>query len=452
MSASNQSESPLKSINPQTEPLKNQVKTQLGKKMHRALSKGQRVAIILAVLLLLSAGGIAWYRSAANRQGEGYLTKNVTRGNVTDSIEATGTLEPVKESEMGFKNDGTITVLNVQPGDTVTEGQILAQQDSTTLETAVQQAESSLTQAQFSLQSAVLTHEDNRKTLEQQQALFEGEFVSQSDLDTAKKNYQKSELDVASARAKLSTSQVQVAQAQADLGEATLTAPFAGIIGAVNGQVGQINGINSSTSTLLTVMSDDLQLSALINEADIGRIKIGQDVAFTSSAFTDKTFTGKVIKITPQAESVSNVQYYPVLISCNDPENILLSGMSVSANIIIASQTNVLTVPMMAVSYGETYMKEHPGAGGGGAAAANTAGTGTAGYVVVLENNQPVLKSVVLGVSDGSNYAVISGLNEGEQVIVGSQSAASSSSSSSNNSSNANKGGGMGMGGPPPGF
>lgn len=254
--------------------------------------------------------------------------------------------------------------------------------------------------------------------------------------------------------------------------------------------------INSSSSTLLTIMSTDLELTALVNEADIGRIKKGQEVEFTSSSYSDKTFKGKVLRITPQATSVSNVQYYPVLISCADPNGELLSGMSVSVNIIVERKSNVLTIPMMAVSFSQTFLKNNPDAmqtgktnpssnsSGSGqmtgkpsamsntqnnastnqraqqTAAGNSQSGNKAALVVLLKNKQPSLQRVVLGLSDGSNYEVVEGLSEDDQVAVGSdqlssQTDAAGSSSSTSNSSkqqNQQRGGGAGMGGPPPGM
>lgn len=428
----------------------------------KQMSRTGKAVWILGILILLSGAGFGLYKWLGSGSSIQYLTMTVSQGSITDSIEATGTLEPVKKSEMGFKNDGTIIALNVQPGDKVVAGQVLAQQDSTTLTSALQQAQSSLVQDQISLQSAALNHETNLKTLARQKTLFEAGAISQSDLDDAQNAADKSELELATARAKLVNDQAKLAEAQSDLDGATLTAPFDGIIGAVNGQVGQINGINSSSSTLLTVMSEDLQLSALVNEADIGRIKIGQDVEFTSSAYSDKTFKGKVLRITPEAETVSNVQYYPVLISVIDPERQLKSGMSVSADIIVAQKSDVLTVPMMAVSYGQNYIKTNL-AGASNASGQNSASTSSAGIssgkqgvVVVKQNDQLLVRNVVLGLSDGTNYEVIEGLNEGDSVVVGTNSTAnstssSSSSSSSKSSSSRSSQGGAGMGGPPPG-
>jgi len=451
------------------------VEKALNKNSFKSLSGRQKAAGLLVILLLLAAGGYGGYKWLGTTKSTGYSTATVTKTTITDSIEATGTLSAVKESAMGFKNDDTITAINVEPGDKVKKGQILAQQDPASLESSLQQAQSSVDQDQINVKTVTLGLETNRKSLERQQKLFDAGAVSQTDLDTAQDAYTKSELELATAKSKLVNDQAKMVEAQSDLAGATLLAPFDGIIGAVNGQVGQINGINSSSSTLLTILSEDLQLSALVNEADIGRIKVDQDVEFTTSTYTNKTFKGKVLRITPQASTVSSVQYYPVLISCIDPDHQLLSGMSVSANIIIARKTDVASVSMMAVSYAQSYIKSNPSstatnsvpsANSGaqtnpkGTAAASSSGTTTeqtTSSVLVLQNNQPTVKTVVLGLNDGSNYEVISGLNEGDSVVIGANqtnSSASSSSSSSSSSSKSTKSqnqGGGGMGGPPPG-
>lgn len=437
----------------------------------KQLSRKKKILGILGIALILAAvgTGVCYWQGANNQSG--FLTAAVTRSTITDYIEATGTLEPVKKSEMGFKNDGTIILLNVQPGDRVKQGQVLAEQDSTTLKATLDQAQSSLVQDEINLQTITINCDSNRKTLEQQERLFDAGVASELERDTAQRNLHKSELEVASAEAKLANDRAKVEQAQSDLNGATLVAPFDGIIGAVNGQVGQLNGMNASSSTLLTVMSEDLQLSALVNEADIGRIKVGQDVEFTSNAYSDRVFKGKVLRVTPEAQTVSSVQYYPVLISCIDLERQLFSGMSVSSKIVVVRENDVLTVPMIAVSFAETYAKTHSelrntrsSAGSAsrrdaqGGLPTNVANNGQRGMVLVLQNEGPVIKPVLLGLSNGSVYQVVEGLKEGDQVVIGSNRVdTNSNGSGSSNSNNAysgrqNQRGGSMMQGPPPGF
>jgi len=421
-----------------------QVKKVLIKKRIQGMSTSKKIIWLVVILLLIGGSGYGYYKVKSSKSTDTYSTSTVKTGTVTDYIEATGTLQAIKSSAMGFKNDDTITAINVQSGDHVTAGQILAEQDPATLKTALQQAQSTVDKDQINLKSSSLTNDTNLKTLKQQQQLFAAGAISQTDLDTAQNNSAKSQLDLELAQANLASDQNKLAQAQTDLAEATIVAPFDGIIGAVNGQVGQINGINSSSSTLLTVMSNDLEISTLVNEADIGRVQVGQVVEFTSSAYSKKTFSGKVLRITPAATTVSSVQYYPVLISCNDADGVLLSGMSVSVKIIVARVRDTLTVPMMAVSYAETYLKSNP----------TLAPSGSGKAVVIMQNNQPVVKAVTLGISDGSNYVVSEGLSEGDKVIVGTNSTTATSSGSSSSTStksttrSSTQGGGA-MGGPP---
>lgn len=463
-------------------------------------SRKKRIVGALAVLLMLAAAGYGYSQWFGKSDSTEYSTTTISRAAVTDYVEATGTLSAIKQSAMGFKNDDTITAINVQAGDEVKAGQILAQQDPANLQATLQQAMSTVEQDEISIKTAELSYETNKKTLNRQQKLFDAGALAQSELDTAKDNFTKSEWEVATAKSKLKNDQTKVTQAQSDVSACTLAAPFDGIIGAVNGQVGQINGINSSSSTLLTIMSRDLELTALVNEADIGRIKLGQDVEFSSSSYNNKTFKGKVRRITPQASTVSNVQYYPVLISCDDPERKLLSGMSVTAKIIIAQKKDVLTVPMMAVSFAQTFIKEQAAAGNktpaetaktnaddnnraarisankqqtSGLKATSAAGHAQAGitkresepsnqtsFIVLLKDGKPTVSQVILGLSDGSNYEVLQGLNEGDQVIVGSnQLSNQTDNTDTKTNSNSNKtqqnrgmGGSPGMGGPPPGM
>lgn len=418
--------------------------------------------IALAVVL----GGFGLYRWLGSSKDTGFLTVVANKGAVTDAIQATGTLAPVKKSDMGFKNDAAIIAINVKPGDRVQAGQVLAQQDATTLEAALRSAQSQLSQDQISVENQTIVLEANARNLAQQEELYNAGAVTRTALQQAQDTYRKSELDLKSAQARLVNDQAKVDQARSDLDGATLMAPFDGIIGAVNGQVGQLIGINASSNVLLSVMSEDLQLSALVNEADIGRIKLDQDVEFTTSAYGDKIFKGKVGSITPEAKTVSNVQYYPVVITCIDPNHQLRSGMSASAKIILARKSDVLTVPIMAVNYAQSYSKSSQSASTGNIPSSGSANTrnsqrnlsastgspgsevpstdreanrseGKPGQVLVLENNQAVVKKVMLGLSDGQNYEVISGLNEGERIIIGTgQSGTSTSTQTGSGSSN----------------
>lgn len=429
------------------------VRKRLSEKRIHTLSRKSKVILGTVIILILAGSGYFINRSWASKETTGYATFVVARGSVSDVIEATGTLKATMESQLGFENDDTITAINVKPGDRVVKGQILARQATTTLESALLRAKSALEQDQLNLKSATLDYERKLKNLERQKKLYESGSITLTDLEAAQYAVEDSEINLANARLKVANDQIEVEQAQADLSDATLTAPFDGIIGEVNGQVGQINGLNSSTSTLLNIMSETLEMNALVNEADIGRVKVGQNVEFSSSAYVNEVFIGKVETITPQATTINNVQYYSVLISVQDPKGLLYSGMSVSARIIIERADDVLTVPMMAVSYGQTFLRNHEKQvkpttkldSEKYADQEKTAATDSAhdtdspkklSTVVVLENEEPVMKKIVVGINDGTNYAVFEGLKEGDKVILGTNTGSGSLSSPAYSSNN----------------
>ncbi|NTW05669.1 MAG: efflux RND transporter periplasmic adaptor subunit, partial [Peptococcaceae bacterium] len=374
------------------------VKKILFGKRIKLMSRKHKILWLTLLFLIVGFSIYGWNSYLGSQDTLTWSTVKVVKSDITDSIEATGTLVSVKESAMGFKSDGIITALNVQPGDRVKSGDILARQDTASLKALLEQARNTVLQDEISVKSARLTLETSQKNFNRMNTLFSASGISRNELDTAENTYTKSRLDFESAQVKLAGDRTKLVQAQADMSEATIIAPFDGIIGAVNGQVGQINGINASSSTLLTVMSNELQISAMVNQADIGRIDVGQQVKFTSNSYSDKIFMGKVIRITPQASNVSNVQYYPVLISCDDPEGLLLSGMAVSAEIIVSSQKDCLTVPMMAVSFAQEYNQANSVQGS--TSKIVTDSKGQSAKVLILDNGQPVLKDVVLGLSD----------------------------------------------------
>jgi len=396
-----------------------------------------------------------------------YLTNPVTKGTISDMVQATGTLEPLRKVELSFKNVETINVLNVQAGDKVEEGQVLAEQDTRDLNAQLKQAERDISQNEAQLQKLVIANKKALKTLNQQQELLAAGVIAQDELDLANDDYLKSQIDIESSQAQLENSKAKLDMVLNDLNATKLVTPFSGIASQVNGDVGQRSGGGNGTgvNAFITVISEDLQLKALVNEVDIGRVILGQDVEFTSTAYSGKTFLGKVLKISTEATTVSNVQFYQVLISCTDPQHLLHPGMSTAVNIISARKNEVLTVPMMALTYAESYSRNNTKASIAGKTKGETnpVGEGTAKEdtakpinrtneanqkaIVILEEDKPVLKLVEVGLSDGQNIEIVGGLNPGDKVVIGTNQYATSTSNSTSTStstmSNSNRSGNM---------
>lgn len=295
--------------------------------------------------------------------------------------------------------------------------------------------------------------------------------------------------DIAAAAAQVESSNAQLKIAQSDLEGTKMVSPLNGIVSAVNGAEGQRatanNNNTSGSSGFIVLISEALQVRAQVNEADIGKAQVGQAVEFTVNSFPDKTFKGKVSSIAPQAYTVSNVQIYDVMIQLDNNYTELKAGMPANVTIIVESRENTLTIPKGSVSYAVTYLNKMqqagsnanntgssagsapasqrtgagqsaggPGGGtvrnqgatgesGAGRQASGESGSGRQAMVLVMDKSgKPTPRRVSLGLSDMKNYEVLSGLDEGETVVVG---ALGQSASTSTQGAQSRQGGGMSM-------
>lgn len=446
---------------------------------------------LVLFLVLLAAGGYFGYRYTTSNGKANYLAVTVGKGNIADVIQANGIIEPVRTVGVNFKNVGLVKAIYVQLGDRVKAGQVLAEQDTAELEAELKQAESNLKRSEAELQGLIagsrpeeiaqkeaeveanrVAYEMAEKELERQQKLFEAGAAPASEVDKAKESLvsAKSKLeqsqqalnllkqgnraeDIEAAQAAVQAAQAQVEVARLNLENTKLLAPFDGVVTKINGEVGQRSGTGGTNvdTAFITLSSEELQLRAWVNEADIGRVKLGQEVEFTVAAYSNATFKGKVKNISPQATTQSNVQIFEVLISVEDPSGQLRSGMTATATIVLAKKSDVLAVPTMALTFAESYLKGQSqakvGATGQAGAARrqtgegnNSPGSQTAAQsqaqtpsqskstaeagdntktVLVLENGQPVARKIKVGLSDGQYVEVLEGLTEGEKVIIG---------------------------------
>lgn len=452
---------------------------------------------LLGVCLFLLLGGAFLWWQHGRRVQVTYITLPASQGSIVNTINATGTIEPVKSVNLGFKNSGIIKAIYVKPGDVVKAGQVLASQDTTDLEAQLAQARANLNsalanlqeleagplptdiaQAEANVEAARAAYNNAQATVERNQALYEAGALSKAELDSAitnrdsaaaklrqaeaaleaLKNGSRPE-DIAAARAQVEAARVQVTLAQSNLDSAQLRAPWDGIVSAVNGEVGYRVGssTDNTSSSFITMITPALQLRAQVNEADINKVKIGQKVTFTVNAVPGREMSGQVAWIAPQAETVSNVQLYDVVISIDEGLP-LKAGMTASVDIIIARKDNVLTVPRAALSFASSYQNSRSkngspanstaagsfgsaaGQRGGQGGTSSGGGTGTGksevsaeepgasrATVLVLENGRPVPRQIVTGLSDESSVEVVSGLQPGEAVIIGTSTSARSS-------------------------
>lgn len=484
-------------------------------KILQFIKKPKTIVIILILLLL---GGFGYWLLAGNKKSGEFITVKVSYGDLMETISASGSIEPVQDTTLTFKTQGYVEKCNVSVGDKVKAGQVLASEQGSDLQAQLDQSEASLQSATANYNKAVASHGPKveqakaqleqakstlnmaKATVERDKLLLEAGVISQADLDTANISCQSAQIQYAAAQTNLAeinssydleTAAAQVKSARAQLNIARnnmdnlkIVAPFDGYISKITGNVGQWTGggatSTSSTSTSqfsIELSSTTLQLKAVINEADISKVKTGQEATFTVNTYPNETFTGKLVSLAPNATTVSNVQMYDTVIAIDDYSK-LRGGLPATINIVISSAKNVLNIPQTALSFARTYAVQMRQTAGGNTGVPKTVSTNqnsqknnnnnndnndnnrqstlrSGSPVFVLQNGKPVMKLVQTGLSEDVNIEIKSGLQEGDLVILSqNKSTGNSSSSSTNSNSSSNTRSGIRMGGPggPGGF
>ncbi|HEY3109956.1 MAG TPA: biotin/lipoyl-binding protein [Chloroflexota bacterium] len=337
-----------------------------------------------------------------------------------------------------------------------------------TAENAVKAAEAGLNSAQVGISQAQAKAATSTKSAQQTANSAQAQVkTAEAALATTSAPTTQAELDAQMAA--IQGALVAVKIAENNLDAATLRAPMDGTVTAVTGVVGQqvsggaVNGSTSTTSSTTTASSalltlatlDDLQVTANVNEADVGKVKVGNPVSFTVSAFPGKTFAGQVTQLQPSGTTTSNVVTFAVTSSIKSIEGATLyPGMTAQVTITTAEQKDVLLVPNSALTYARSRAGRSATATPSAAGAAGGQAGGAA-RVMVLQSGQPTAVGVTTGLSDGTNTAVRAGLQEGQAVVTGQSGGATDGATAggttrTTQSSNPLTAGGPG-GGPPPG-
>src|SRR5215469_10600249 len=295
--------------------------------------------IVIAVLLLAGAGGVAWYLERRHDDAPEYQTASVTRGDLTQVVTSTGQLGPVVNVEVGSQISDIIRKLNVDYNSVVKSNEVIAEIDPSTYKVNVLKAEADLANAKANLALA-------KVQAERSESLHAAKLVSDSDNDTARAQMQQADAQVQSCEATLKNAQVQ-------LSYCTIYAPVDGVVISRNVDVGQTVAASFNTPTLFIIANDltKMQIEALVSEADIGGVAVGQGVNFTVDAFPYRTFTGKLSQIRYGAVTNQNVVTYDCIVDVNNSDLKLLPGMTANVSIVIAQKENALKVPNAALRF-----------------------------------------------------------------------------------------------------
>ncbi|MBQ6432946.1 MAG: efflux RND transporter periplasmic adaptor subunit [Bacteroidaceae bacterium] len=268
-----------------------------------------------------------------------YETTTVEKGNISTTVTATGTIEPVTSVEVGTQVSGIVSKIYVDYNSEVKAGQVIAELDKTNLTSTLASQRANLT----SVQSALAYQKAN---YERQKSLYDKGLISANDFEQARLSYVQAQQQVTTARQ-------SVKRAETDLGYATITSPINGVVLSKAVEEGQTVAASFSTPTLFTIAQDltDMRVIADIDEADIGEVKEGQRVSFAVDAFPNDTFEGRVTQVRQQATTESNVVTYEVVISAPNADLKLKPGLTANVTIFTLEKNDVLTVAAKALRF-----------------------------------------------------------------------------------------------------
>jgi HlyD family secretion protein len=382
----------------------------------------------LLIFLGLTAAGIFAYQQLNKISPEQqYRLQAVTLGDLNQTVSANGTINPVSLVSVGTQVSGTVKKLYVDFNSKVTQGQILLELDNSMLAAQLKQTEANIQSAAASLELATANEARMR-------SLFAQEYVSRQELDTAVQ------------AKKVAMAQTQVSNAalekdRANLAYSVIRSPVSGVVVDRSVDVGQTVAASLQTPTLFKIAQNlsKMQIHANFAEADIGNIRIGQTVRFTVDAFSGRNFKGVVNQIRLNPTTVSNVVTYDVVINVDNPEQILLPGLTAYVNIAVAERKDVLLVPNAALRFkpsnADNTKSADPKKSGSNQANGESIKPkrdSFSGKVYVLRQNELVPVSVSLGITDNRNTEIVSGeLKVGDQLILGETNTQSKSKSAS---------------------
>jgi len=386
----------------------------------------KKIIILAIIAIVIIAAGLFFY-FRGNGKNTVYKTEKISRGEIKSIVTATGTVNAVTTVSVGTQASGTIKKLFVDYNSQVKKGQLLAQIDPSTFQSQVDQAMANLSMAKANVEKAAVATVDARRTFQRNKELFAQNFIARSDLDTAETNFKSAE-----AQQKVNQSQVQQAQAALKISETNLQ--YTRIISPVDGtvisrsvDVGQTVAASFQTPTLFSIAQDltKMQFDTSVDEADIGKVKSGQDVSFNVDAYPDTIFTGKVAVVRNAPITVSNVVTYDVVINVNNSELKLKPGMTANVSITIETHPDVLRIPNAALRFKPSNVKEISEKTQGKQGAKGT-------KVWLLENGKPSPVRVTTGLSDGNYTEIIEGqIQSGQEIITDNLSGKKGSSGSS---------------------
>ncbi len=318
-------------------------------------------------LLLLPLPLLLWWQLGGEAESSiRYRTTEVVEGDLTLSVTATGTLQPLVQVEVGSELSGTIASVAVDFNDEVKVGQLLAQLDTATLESRIVEARASLQSAEAKVKEAQATELEKQTALKRCRELAKSQMCSPNDVDAAVAAHARARAAVASARAQVAIAQAALDGQLTNLAKATISSPINGIVLARKVEPGQTVAASFQTPELFTLAEDlsHMELLVAIDEADIGRIVEGQQAAFSVDAFPGQRFNATITQVRRAPQTVEGVVSYETVLNVDNASLQLLPGMTATAVITTREIKDALLIPNAALRYSPPVIEEESEAGG----------------------------------------------------------------------------------------
>jgi HlyD family secretion protein len=388
------------------------------------------IYIAIAVVLVLVVAGALIAATSGGTKIDKTKLASVDKGDLAKSVVATGKIEPITKVELKSKASGIVKKLYVEYGDKIKKGQMLAELDRDEIQARVAQAKAQLDASTASLNGTRADLERAKvdaegpdvpllkRAYERAQGMAKDGVVSASALDDAQKNYEMSLNKQNVSKAQLHVLQAKIGQAEGQVGQdranlkqleeqlgyTTIESPLDGIVLSRDVEIGDAVSsilVLGSSATLVMTLGDtsEVYVKGKVDESDIGKVYLGQPARIKVESFKDKTFTGKVTKISPMGVEKDNVTTFEVRVSINNPEGVLKAMMTANAEIILEEHKNVLQIPEGSIIYDKDKKAS-------------------------VEVPDPKAKdgkkkvAVNIGISNGAKTELLQGLKEGDQVVL----------------------------------
>lgn len=388
----------------------------------------------LVPFLLISA------LACGRKHEQAYRAEEVTRGPISEIVNATGDVSAIVSVNVGSQDSGIIDKLYVDFNSKVKKGDLLATLDQRLFKAALEHAEANLASAEANVEKAQAAYEDSVRIARRDTELRATNLIAQADVDTATATRDGNKAALAAAKAAVLQAKADMATAKANLEFTRIVSPIDGIVVTRSVDVGQTVAAAFQAPTLFLIANDltKMQILANIDEADVGKVHEDSEAKFTVDAYPGETFSGKIRQVRQSPNTIQNVVTYPAVIDAPNPDGKLRQGMTASVTITSAHKDGVLRVSNAALRWrpddqagaapAAAQQKAPPQARNPNAAARGnrdvTQGGGRAGRVFKLVDGKPVQALVRLGISDGQRTEVLEGLSEGDKVIVGGEGSA----------------------------